>query len=180
MFTHFGVTGPLVLSASAHLSEMAPDRYRLLIDLKPALDEKTLDARILSDFEKYKNRDFLNALADLLPQKLIGPLVSRSGIDGHRKVNSVTREERHRLLSLLKALPIDVRGFRPIAEAIVTKGGVSLAEISPRTMESKLLSGLYFAGEVMDLDAYTGGFNLQIAFSTAVLAGESAAIAVLS
>jgi len=180
MFTHFGVTGPLVLSASAHLSEMAPDRYRLLIDLKPALDEKTLDARILSDFEKYKNRDFLNALADLLPQKLIGPLVSRSGIDGHRKVNSVTREERHRLLSLLKALPIDVRGFRPIAEAIVTKGGVSLAEISPRTMESKLLSGLYFAGEVMDLDAYTGGFNQQIAFSTAVLAGESAAIAVLS
>ena len=180
LFTHFGLTGPLVLSASAHLSEMARGRYRILIDLKPALDEKTLDARLLADFEKYKNKDFLNALCDLLPQKLIAPVVELSGIDGRKKVNAVTKEERHRLLALLKGLPISIAGFRPIEEAIVTKGGVALGEVSPRTMESKKAKGLYFAGEVLDLDAYTGGFNLQIAFSTAVLAGESAAIAVLS
>ena len=175
LFTHYGLTGPLVLSASAHLSDIEAGRYTVLIDLKPALDEKTLDARVLSDFKKYQNRDFLNALSDLLPQKLIAPLVRLSGIDARKKVNAITREERHALVSLLKALPVQVRGFRPIAEAIVTKGGVSLAEISPRTMASKKMHGLYFAGEVLDLDAYTGGFNLQIAFSTAVLAGESAA-----
>lgn len=175
LFTHYGLTGPLVLSASAHLSDIEAGRYTALIDLKPALDEKTLDARVLSDFKKYQNRDFLNALSDLLPQKLIAPLVRLSGIDARKKVNAITREERHALVSLLKALPVQVRGFRPIAEAIVTKGGVSLAEISPRTMASKKMHGLYFAGEVLDLDAYTGGFNLQIAFSTAVLAGESAA-----
>lgn len=175
LFTHYGLSGPLVLSASAHLSDIEAGRYTVLIDLKPALDEKTLDARVLSDFKKYQNRDFLNALSDLLPQKLIAPLVRLSGIDARKKVNAITREERHALVSLLKALPIQVRGFRPIAEAIVTKGGVSLAEISPRTMASKKMHGLYFAGEVLDLDAYTGGFNLQIAFSTAVLAGESAA-----
>ena len=180
LFTHFGITGPLVLSASAHLSNMARDRYTAKIDLKPALDEKTLDARLLSDFEKYKNRDFLNALSDLLPQKLIEPLVIRSGIDPRKKVNAVTREERAAFLSLLKGLSIPLAGFRPIEEAIVTKGGVALGEVSPRTMESKLCKGLYFAGEVLDLDAYTGGFNLQIAFSTAVVAGESAAIDVLS
>ena len=175
LFTHYGLTGPLVLSASAHLSDIEAGRYTVLIDLKPALDEKTLDARVLSDFKKYQNRDFLNALSDLLPQKLIAPLVCLSGIDARKKVNAITREERHALVSLLKALPVQVRGFRPIAEAIITKGGVSLAEISPRTMASKKMHGLYFAGEVLDLDAYTGGFNLQIAFSTAVLAGESAA-----
>lgn len=175
LFTHYGLSGPLVLSASAHLSDIEAGRYTVLIDLKPALDEKTLDARVLSDFKKYQNRDFLNALSDLLPQKLIAPLVRLSGIDARKKVNAITREERHALVSLLKALPVRVRGFRPIAEAIVTKGGVSLAEISPRTMASKKMHGLYFAGEVLDLDAYTGGFNLQIAFSTAVLAGESAA-----
>ena len=180
LFAHYGVTGPLVLSASAHLSPMERGRYVLYIDLKPALDEKTLDARLLSDFEKYKNRDFLNALSDLLPQKLIAPLVARSGIDPRQKVNTVTKEQRRAFLSLLKALPVKVAGFRPIAEAIVTKGGIALGEVSPRTMESKRISGLYFAGEVLDLDAYTGGFNLQIAFSTAVLAGESAAISVLS
>ena len=180
LFTHFGITGPLVLSASAHLAPMERGRYEILIDLKPALDEKTLDARLLSDFEKYKNRDFLNALSDLLPQKLIAPLVDRSGIDPRRKVHDITREERHRLLALLKGLPISIAGFRPIAEAIVTKGGVALGEVSPRTMESKRVAGLYFAGELLDLDAYTGGFNLQIAFSTAVLAGENAAISVLS
>ncbi len=175
LFTHYGLTGPLVLSASAHLKEMAAGRYTAYIDLKPALDERTLDARLLSDFKKYQNRDFQNALADLLPQKLIAPLVRLSGIDARKKVNAITREERLSLLSLLKALPVRIRGFRPIAEAIITKGGVSLAEISPRTMASKKVGGLYFAGEVLDLDAYTGGFNLQIAFSTAVLAGESAA-----
>ena len=134
-----------------------------------------IDAVLLSDFAKYANRDFLNALGDLLPQKLIEPLVAESGIDGRKKVHTVTREERRKLLALLKALPVKVKGTRPIAEAIVTKGGVSLSEVAPRTMESKKVAGLYFAGEVLDLDAYTGGFNLQIAFSTAVLAGESAA-----
>ena len=180
LFTHYGLTGPLVLSASAHLDPMEVGRYEILIDLKPALDEKTLDARLLSDFEKYKNKDFLNALGDLLPQKLIEPLVARSGIDGHKKVNAITKEERKGLLALLKGLRIDIKGFRPIDEAIVTKGGVSLPEIDPRTMASKRVAGLYFAGEVLDLDAYTGGFNLQIAFSTAVLAGEGAATEVLS
>ena len=180
LFTHFGLTGPLVLSASAHLTPMEPKRYEILIDLKPALDEKTLDARLLSDFAKYSNRDFQNALGDLLPQKLIDPLVALSGIDGRKKVNAVTKEERHRFLSLLKGLPICVQGARPIAEAIITKGGVALSEIAPRTMASKKAAGVYFAGEVLDLDAYTGGFNLQIAFCTAVLAGESAAIDALS
>ena len=175
LFTHYGLSGPLVLSASAHLTDMCPGRYTLFIDLKPALDEKTLGARLLSDFKKYQNRDFLNALSDLLPQKLIAPLVRLSGIDARKKVNAITREERFALLALLKGLPVKVRGFRPIAEAIITKGGVALTEISPRTMASKKAQGLYFAGEVLDLDAYTGGFNLQIAFSTAVLAGESAA-----
>lgn len=178
LFTHYGISGPLVLSASAHLADIVRGRYEIWIDLKPALDEKTLDARLLSDFRKYQNRDFLNALGDLLPQKLIEPLVRLSGIDAHKKVNAITREERHALLMLLKKLPIRIRGFRPVAEAIVTKGGVSLAEVSPRTMASRRAKGLYFAGEVLDLDAYTGGFNLQIAFSTAVLAGESAACAI--
>ncbi|MBQ2773943.1 MAG: aminoacetone oxidase family FAD-binding enzyme, partial [Clostridia bacterium] len=130
LFTHYGLSGPLVLSASAHLTDMCPGRYTLFIDLKPALDEKTLDARLLSDFKKYQNRDFLNALSDLLPQKLIAPLVRLSGIDARKKVNAITREERFALLALLKGLPVKVRGFRPIAEAIITKGGVALTEIS--------------------------------------------------
>lgn len=175
MFTHFGLTGPMILSASAHLSDMAPGKYEAQIDLKPALDEKTLDARVLSDFSKYENRDFINALGDLLPQKLILTVIRLSGIDERKKVNSVTREERKKLVSVIKGLRVPLRGFRPIEEAIVTKGGISVKEVSPRTMESKLVAGLYFAGEVLDLDAYTGGFNLQIAFSTGVLAGESAA-----
>ena len=179
MFTHFGLTGPLVLSASAHLRPMERGRYTVSVDLKPALDEKTLDARLLSDFEKYKNKDFLNALGDLLPQKLIAPLVERSGIDPRKKVNAITKEERHAFLRLLKGLTVEIKGFRPIEEAIITSGGVELSEVDPRTMSSKKTDGLYFAGEVLNLDAYTGGFNLQIAFSTAVLAGESAAIAVL-
>ena len=175
MFTHFGLTGPLVLSASAHLSDIAPGKYEARIDLKPALDEKTLDHRILSDFEKYRNRDFLNALGDLLPQKMIEPFVRLCGIDPRKKVHSVTREERERMVRTLKSLCVPLQGFRPIEEAIVTRGGVSVKEINPKTMRSKLVSGLYFAGEVIDVDAYTGGFNLQIAFSTAVLAGTSAA-----
>lgn len=176
LFTHYGLSGPLVLSASAHMIDMQAGRYEISIDLKPALDEKTLDLRLLADFKKYQNKDFVNALSDLLPQKLIEPLVRLSGIPSRKKVNTITKEERMRFLSLLKALPVKVRGFRPLAEAIVTKGGVALSDVSPRTMESKKIKGLYFAGEVLDLDAYTGGFNLQIAFSTAVVAGECAAI----
>ncbi len=176
MFTHFGVTGPLVLSASAHIPEILPGKYSLELDLKPALDMKMLDVRILRDFAKFNNRDFANSLSELLPQKMIDIVVERSGIDPHKKVNSVTKEERQRLCSLLKCFKVSVSGFRPINEAIITKGGVSVKEVQPGSMESKLVSGLYFAGEVLDVDAYTGGFNLQIAFSTAVLAGENAAM----
>ena len=175
MFTHFGLTGPMILSASAHLPDIAPDKYTAYIDLKPALDEKTLDARLLSDFSKYQNKDFANSLGDLLPQKMIDVIIARSGIDPHKKVNSITAQERRDLIALLKGFAISLQGFRPIDEAIVTKGGVSVNEIKPASMESRLVSGLYFAGEVLDVDAYTGGFNLQIAFSTGHLAGESAA-----
>lgn len=175
MFTHFGLTGPMVLSASAHLPDIVPGKYEAVIDLKPALDEKTLDTRILSDFDKYKNKDFSNALGDLLPQKMIPEIIKLSGIDPHVKVNAVTKEQRRALVVLLKGLRVKLRGFRPIEEAIVTRGGVDVRGVSPKTMESKILPGLYFAGEVLDVDAYTGGFNLQIAFSTAVVAGENAA-----
>ena len=172
MFTHFGVTGPLVLSASAHMRDDALAPYRIELDLKPGLDEKKLDARLLRDFEKYKNRDFANALSDLAGRTMIPVLIRRSGIPGDTKVNAVTREQRQALLRLFKAFPVSVRGPRPIAEAIITSGGVSVREIDPRTMESKLVRGLYFAGEVLDVDAYTGGFNLQIAWSTGRMAGE--------
>ncbi|MBQ9086770.1 MAG: NAD(P)/FAD-dependent oxidoreductase [Clostridia bacterium] len=175
MFTHFGITGPMVLSASAHLSDLTPGKYEARINLKPALEEKTLDARILSDFNQYQNKDFQNALGDLLPQKLIPVVIGLSGISPHKKVNSVTKEERHALIEVLRGLRIKLDRFRPISEAIVTKGGVSVREIRPKTMESKLCYGLYFAGEVLDVDAYTGGYNLQIAFSTGALAGASAA-----
>ena len=176
MFTHFGLTGPMILSASAYLPDIGKKNYYAEIDLKPALDEKKLDARLLSDFSKYANRDFANSLSDLLPQKMIPVVIKLSGIDERKKVNSVTREERQRLCYLLKHFIIELSHFRPIAEAIVTKGGVSVKEVDPKTMRSKLVSGLYFCGEVLDLDAYTGGFNLQIAFSTGFLAGESAAL----
>ena len=178
LFTHYGLTGPLILSASAHLSDICPGKYEAQIDLKPALDEKTLDARILSDFAKYQNRDFVNALGDLLPQKMIEPFILLCGIDPRKKVNSVTREERRCMVQSLKCLRVPLHGFRPLDEAIVTRGGVSVKEVTPKTMESKLISGLYFAGEILDVDAYTGGFNLQIAFSTAVLAGDCAACGV--
>jgi len=173
MFTHFGVTGPLVLSASAHMRELGRERYRLAIDLKPALDEKKLDARILRDFEKFQNREFANALGELAGRTMIPVLVKLSGIDPETRVNSITREQRKALLQLFKAFPVSISGSRPISEAIVTAGGVSVKEIDPRTMESKLVPGLYFAGEVLDLDAYTGGFNLQIAWSTGYVAGQS-------
>jgi len=175
MFTHFGITGPMVLSASAHLPDIADKKYEAHIDLKPALDEAALDARIRADFAKYNNKDFINSLGDLLPLKSIEPIAELSGIDKRKKVNSITREERHALLCAIKCLRLSLVGFRPIEEAIITKGGVNVTEVNPKTMESKLVKGLYFAGEVLDLDAYTGGFNLQIAFSTAVLAGENAA-----
>ena len=175
MFTHFGLTGPLVLSASAHIPDLAPNKYTAEIDLKPALDEKMLDARILSDFSKYSNKDFANALSDLLPQKLIEPAVWLSGIASDKKVHSVTKEERAKLVHLLKHLPVPLIRFRPIDEAIITSGGVNVREVNPKTMESRLVSGLYFAGELLDIDAYTGGYNLQIAFSTGAVAGECAA-----
>lgn len=176
MFTHFGLTGPMILSASAHLTDVRTGKYEARIDLKPALDEKTLDGRILSDFSKYHNKDFINALGDLLPQKLIPIAVELSGIDPRKKVNSVTKEERAALVGVIRSLPVSIDGFRPIDEAIVTKGGVSVKEINPKTMESKLCPCLYFAGEVLDVDAYTGGFNLQIAFSTGALAGYHASM----
>ena len=177
LFTHFGVTGPLVLSASAHMPDVntAGRTCAMEIDLKPALDEKKLDARILRDFEKYRNRDFQNALYDLAGRSMIPVLVRRSGIDPAQKVHEITREQRLGLVQLLKHFKLTATGTRPFAEAIVTAGGVSLKEITPRTMASKLVSGLYFAGEVLDLDAYTGGFNLQIAWSTGYAAGQAVA-----
>ena len=175
MFTHFGITGPMVLSASAHIPDISSGRYEAKINLKPALDEKTLDTRILSDFAKYSNKDLINALDDLLPKKLIPVIVSLSGIDPRKKINSITREERGALIDVIRGLKLSLVGFRPLEEAIVTKGGVSVKEIDPKTMASKKCAGLYFAGEVIDVDAYTGGFNLQIAFSTGKLAGQSAA-----
>lgn len=173
LFTHFGVSGPLVLSASAKMRKMGSAAYRLSIDLKPGLDEKKLDARILRDFEKYANREFKNALGDLAGRSMIPILIKLSGIPEDKPVNTITREERRGLVALLKAFPVSVSGFRPIEEAIVTSGGVSTKEINPRTMESKLVSGLFFAGEVLDVDGYTGGFNLQIAWSTGFVAGNS-------
>jgi len=175
MFTHFGITGPLVLSASAHVPDLVPGRYEAQIDLKPALDEKTLNDRILSDFSKETNKNFENALDALLPRKMIPLMIEASGIDPQKKVHSVTREERHALIGCFKCFKIRPTGFRPIDEAIITSGGVSVREVTPKTMESKLVSGLYFAGEILDVDAYTGGYNLQIAFSTGRLAGMHAA-----
>ena len=173
LFTHFGVSGPLVLSASAHMRDCSQHSYRLSIDLKPALDEKKLDARILRDFQKYANRDFKNALYDLAGHAMIPVLVRLSGIPEDTKVNTVTREQRHKLVELFKHFPVSVCGTRPISEAIITSGGVSVKEINPRTMASKRMPGLYFAGEVLDLDAYTGGYNLQIAWSTGYVAGNA-------
>lgn len=175
IFTHFGVSGPMILSASSHMRQMERGRYKIIIDLKPALSEQQLDARVLRDFSENNNRNFINAMNFLLPKKLVPVIVSLSGIPMDTKVNSVTREQRARLVNLLKHFTVTVTDFRPIEEAIITSGGVKTSEIDPKTMQSKLTEGLYFAGEVIDVDAYTGGFNLQIAFSTGHLAGESAA-----
>ena len=173
LFTHFGVTGPLVLTASGHIRDTSRE-HKLVIDLKPALDEKKLDERIRRDMSENINRDFINSLGALLPKKLIPVIAQLSGIPFDKKVNQITHEERTGLVRLIKGLELTVVQKRPIDEAIITSGGVSTKEIDPKTMQSKLVSGLYFAGEVIDVDAYTGGFNLQIAFSTGHAAGVNA------
>ena len=170
LFTHFGVSGPTVLSASAHL---AGEGCRLMIDLKPALDEGKLDARLLRDFKLYQNRSMENALTDLLPRSMIPVILHRAGIDPTIQANSLTKQARRNLLTAMKAFTVEIAGKRPVAEAIITSGGIKVSEISPKTMESKLIPGLYFAGEIIDCDAYTGGFNLQIAWATAYVAGSS-------
>lgn len=176
LFTHFGVSGPLVLSASAHLREYDRHTYRLVIDLKPALTVEQLDNRIVRDFSGESNKDFINSLDALLPKKMIPVITGLSLIRERKKVHEITREERFRLVALLKNLTLTVKKPRPISEAIITAGGVHVKEVVPKTMESKLVKGLYFAGEILDVDAYTGGYNLQIAFSTGYLAGLHAAI----
>lgn len=179
LFTHWGISGPTILSGSAHLlrypkveEKLDKNEIELCIDLKPALSEEKLEERILRDFEKEKNKEFKNSLNDLLPNKMIEPIIQLSGIDRNKKVNSITKIERKRLVDLLKHFNITLKGFRPIEEAIITSGGVAISEINPKTMESKLVKGLYFAGEIIDVDAYTGGFNLQIAYSTGYVAGS--------
>lgn len=171
LFTHFGLSGPLVLSASCHIRHMLQRQYEMRIDLKPALDEKKLEERLLRDFAEYANRDFINYLPSLAPQKLTDYLLRESGIGAHEKVHQIRRQQRGNLVKALKEMRIPISGLRPIEEAIVTAGGINVKEINPSTMQSKRVAGLYFAGEVMDVDAYTGGYNLQIAFSTGALAG---------
>ena len=175
LFTHTGVSGPLVLSASSLMSKAKVKEYTATVDLKPALDMNTLDKRVLSDFEKYNNKNFGNALGDLLPIKLIPIVMAMSGISEYKKVYEITKAERQKLCGIIKAFPLTLSGFRPLDEAIVTSGGVAVKEINPKTMASRIVSGLYFAGEVIDVDAFTGGFNLQIAFSTGRCAGIAAA-----
>lgn len=175
MFTHFGISGPLALSASSHMRDFTGTRYYISVDLKPGLDEKKLDARIQRDFIKYSNKNYSNALGDLLSKSMIPVIVEKSGISPDEKVHSITRGQRADLVRLLKAFKVKVDSPRPVDEAIITSGGVDLREIGPKTMGSKLVRGLYFAGEVIDADAYTGGFNLQIAWSTAYAAGRGAA-----
>lgn len=180
IFTHFGVSGPTILSSSAHLvryknieEKFANKKIVLTIDFKPALSEEKLDARVIRDFDKQKNKQYKNSLDELLPQKLIPIIVERSNINANKKVNEITKEERKALIKLLKHFELEIKQFRPIDEAIITSGGVSIKEINPKTMESKLINGLYFAGEIVDVDSYTGGFNLQIAYSTGYVAGKN-------
>ena len=179
LFTHFGVSGPTILSGSAHLlrykdvdKKISNGKIVLKIDLKPALSFEQLDARILRDFTEVKNKQFKNSLDKLLPKKMIDVVIDKSKIDPEKHVNEITREERMNLVKLLKCFVVRIDGFRPVDEAIVTAGGISVKEINPKTMESKIVSGLYFAGEIIDVDAYTGGFNLQIAYSTGFTAGK--------
>ena len=169
LFTHFGISGPTVLSASAHLKG---EQCRLLIDLKPALEEGKLQERLLRDLDAYRNRSMENALIDLLPRSMIPVMLRKAEIDPKLQANSLRKEQRRTLIGLMKAFPVEIRGKRPVQEAIITSGGIKTAEINPKTMESKLISGLYFAGEIIDCDAYTGGFNLQIAWATAYVAGQ--------
>lgn len=169
-FTKYGIDGPIIKSASCRMGDLSKDNYKIVLDLKPALDEEKLDKRIQKDFQKYSNKNFENSLNDLLPKQLIPTIVKLSKIDPYIKVNQISKEERKNLVHLIKHISFTVKNYRPIEEAIITSGGVKTSEINSSTMESKLVSGLYFAGEVIDVDAYTGGFNLQIAFSTAYLA----------
>ena len=171
LFTHFGISGPTVLSASAHLKG---EGCRIVIDLKPALEESKLEARILRDLEQYRNRAMENALTDLLPRSMIGVVLRRLAIDPALQANSLTKQQRKALVALLKGFDLQVTGKRPVSEAIITSGGIKVSEVDPATMESKIVSGLYFAGEILDCDAYTGGFNLQIAWATAYAAGKAA------
>ena len=178
IFTHFGISGPTILSGSAHLvryknidEKLKNKNIKLSIDLKPALTEEQLDDRILRDFKEFKNKQFKHSLDKLLPQKMISVIIEQSKIEPEKRVNEVTKEERKRLITLLKNFEITIKGFRPVEEAIITSGGINIKEINPKTMESKLIKGLYFAGEIIDVDAYTGGFNLQIAYSTGYTAG---------
>ena len=180
IFTHFGVSGPTILSASAHLVRykniqalFENGKVKLIIDLKPALTEEQLDNRLQRDFEQFKNKQFKNSLDKLLPQKMISTIVKLSKIEPEKQVNSITKEERKRLVGILKHLELEIKDFRPIDEAIITSGGINIKEINPKTMESKIIKGLYFAGEIIDVDAYTGGFNLQIAYSTGYVAGAN-------
>lgn len=173
LFTHFGVSGPVILSASSYIKKPKEHSYKLVIDLKPALDEKTLDKRLQRDFADNNNKDFINSLSALLPNKIIPVIVSLSGIEPSAKCNQITREQRLGLVHLLKNLTLDIADFRPIDEAIITSGGISVKEINPKTMKSKIIDNLFFAGEIIDVDAYTGGFNLQIAFSTGYLCGQN-------
>ena len=172
LFTHFGLSGPVILSASAHMRDMQAGRYEISINLKPGLSPEQLDLRLQRDLLENKNRDFSNSLGGLLPKKMIPVMIERSGIPSNKKCNQITRTEREQLAAVLRDLRFHIKGFRPIEEAIVTSGGVSVREVNPKTMESKRIQGLYFAGEVLDVDAYTGGFNLQIAFSTGYLAAQ--------
>ncbi len=176
LFTHFGVSGPMILSASAHLRNMEKERYEILLDLKPALTHEKLDARILRDFSENSNKSISNVLASLLPKSMIMPILKMAQIKPSEKANQITKEMRKKLVDTVKAVKLTVMDFNDISEAIVTSGGVKTSEINPKTMESKLCKGLFFAGEVIDCDGYTGGFNLQIAFSTGYLAGQNSAI----
>ncbi|MBE6944308.1 MAG: NAD(P)/FAD-dependent oxidoreductase [Ruminococcaceae bacterium] len=170
LFTHFGVSGPTALSASAHLKG---ENCQLLLDLKPALDEGKLDARLLRDLEQYKNRSMENALTDILPRSMIPVILRRAQIPASLQANALTKQQRRQLLTLMKAFPVEIAGKRPVSEAIITSGGIKVSEVDPKTIMSKLVRGLYFAGEILDCDAYTGGFNLQIAWATAYAAGSS-------
>ena len=170
-FTKYGIDGPIIKSASCRMGDLSKDNYKIVLDVKPALDEEKLDKRIQKDFQKYSNKNFENSLNDLLPKQLIPTIVKLSKIDPYIKVNQISKEERKNLVHLIKHISFTVKNYRPIEEAIITSGGIKTSEINSSTMESKLVSGLFFAGEVIDIDAYTGGFNLQIAFSTAYLAG---------